>query len=101
MRKVTIDKGWENIDVYVSYPTDKSAEKIYWLHVQPYEIQDRGEYKIKLVVPSKGYRFAIERAARFSQKRLEALAVDEDVLLRAESMYRNVLRDEADAHPAF
>lgn len=57
--------------VEVSYPTFSDMKKEYILSVQPTTIDERG---MERFFPRQGYRYTLEVASRFSEKKLEALS---------------------------
>ena len=61
--------------VEVSYPTMGSGRKEYTLSVQPTTIDERG---MERYFPRQGYRYTLEVASRFSEKKLEALSMSPD-----------------------
>jgi hypothetical protein len=69
--------------VEVSYPTMGGSKKEYCLSVQPTTIDDRG---LELYFPRQGYRYSLETAARFSEKKLEALSLSPDTFRIARGM---------------
>lgn len=70
--------------VEVSYPTMGGSRKEYTVSVQPTTIDDRG---MERYFPRQGYRYTLETAARFSEKRLEALSQSPDTFRIARSMF--------------
>ena len=69
--------------VEVSYPTLGSGRKEYSLSVQPTTIDERG---MERYFPRQGYRYTLEVAARFSEKKLEALSQSPDTFRIARGM---------------
>jgi hypothetical protein len=97
-RKITIAiwdmPNGETCKVSVSFPTFADMERVYSVHVQPIEKRDHGDgYTIEVYEPRRGYRWKLETAARYSRKRLEALAEDPDTFEKARNMFRRVLAD--------
>lgn len=69
--------------VEVSYPTFSDMKKEYVLSVQPTTIDERG---MERYFPRQGYRYSLETASRFSEKKLEALSVSPDTFRIARVM---------------
>ena len=70
--------------VEVSYPTLGSGRKEYSLSVQPTTIDERG---MERYFPRQGYRYTLEVAARFSEKKLEALSMSPDTFDMARKLF--------------
>lgn len=71
--------------VEVSYPTMGGMKKEYSLSVQPTTIDDRG---MERYFPRQGYRYVLETAARFSEKRLDQLSQSPDTFRLARDMFQ-------------
>jgi hypothetical protein len=79
--------------VTVSYPTVAGLDRVYSVSVQPMTIS-RDEYgTLERYTPSRGYRWKLEAAPRYSRKRLDTLAEDPDTFDKARNMYRRCLAD--------
>lgn len=61
--------------VDVSYPTFSDMKKEYILSVQPTTIDGSG---LERYLPRQGYRYSLETATRFSEKKLDALSLSPD-----------------------
>ena len=83
----TLPNG-EDARVTVSYPTTNGLQRVYSLHVQPIERREHTDgYTVEYYTPSRGYRYALESAPRYSRKRLEALAADPYTFERARRIF--------------
>lgn len=89
----TLPNG-EDARVTVAYPTLAGLERAYTLHVQPIEIRRYVNecraaegYTVETYTPSRGYRMRLESAARYSRRRLEALAEDPTVRELARGLF--------------
>jgi hypothetical protein len=81
----TLPNG-EEARVTVAYPT--FGPRGYTLHVQPIERRTHEDgYVTEVYTPSRGYRMHLEDAARYSRRRLEALAEDPAVRDLARGMF--------------
>jgi hypothetical protein len=70
--------------VEVSYPTFSDMKKEYVLSVQPTTIDGWGTHRY---FPRQGYRYSLELATRFSEKKLEALSSSPKVFEIARTMF--------------
>jgi hypothetical protein len=69
--------------VEVSYPTMGGSKKEYSLSVQPTRIDGSG---LERYYPRQGYRYTLEVASRFSEKKLDALSQSPDTFRIARGM---------------
>jgi hypothetical protein len=69
--------------VEVSYPTFSDMKKEYVLSVQPTTIDEWGTHRY---FPRQGYRYTLETAARFSEKKLDQLSQSPDTFRIARGM---------------
>ena len=76
--------------VEVSYPTMGDSKKEYSLSVQPTTIDDRG---MERYFPRQGYRYVLETAARFSEKRLDTLSQSPDTFRLAREIFQRCEED--------
>ncbi len=91
----TLPNG-EDARVTVAYPTMNGLERAYTLHVQPIETRRYEDgYTVETYTPSRGYRMRLESAARYSRRRLEALAEDPSVRQLARQMFQRCADDVA------
>jgi len=87
----TLPSG-EDVRVTVAYPT--FGPRGYTLHVQPIERRTHEDgYVVEVYEPRRGYRMHLEDAARYSRRRLEALAGDPATLERARGLYARCVED--------
>lgn len=96
-RKITIAvwdlPNGETAKISVSFPTFADMAKVYSLHVQPMRLEQYDGHTIERYDPRRGYRTTLETAARYSRKRLEALAEEPDTFEKARNIFRRVLAD--------
>jgi hypothetical protein len=83
----------ETVRVTVRYPTMAGTERAYTLHVQPLTFERGDGYTVERYSPHRGYRMRLEAAARYSRKRLEALAEDPAVRDLARGMFDRCAAD--------
>lgn len=85
----------ETVRVTVRYPTLglERGERAYTLHVQPLTFERGDGYTVECYSPHRGYRMRLEATARYSRKRLEALAEDPAVRDLARGMFDRCVAD--------
>ena len=84
----------EDCRVTVAYPTFAGLERAYSVTVQPIERREHADgATIEVYTPSRGYRSRLEAAARYSRKRLEALAADPATFDLARRMFDRCAAD--------